>query len=66
MKKEVDFSNGERGKFHLSDAEFRVPVYLDEDARLFVTQIAERRKTDVSSVVNQLIRADKQLAEAVR
>jgi len=64
VKKEVDFSKGERGKFHLPDAEFRVPVYLDEDARAFVTRIAERRKTDVSSVVNELIRADQRLIDA--
>jgi hypothetical protein len=66
MKANVDFSKGVRGKFHLPDAEFRVPVYLDNDAREFVESIARKRKTDISSVVNDLIRADRQLADAVR
>jgi len=31
MKKEYDFSKGERGKFFRPDAELNIPVYLDPD-----------------------------------
>lgn len=31
MKKEYDFSKGERGKFFRADAELNIPVYLDPD-----------------------------------
>ena len=66
MKKEYDFSRGERGKFHDPDAELNLPIYLDPDNLSFVASIAERKNTDMSSVVNGLIRSDKQLAEAIK
>ena len=65
MKEEYDFSKGERGKFHQPDAKFNLPVYLDEDNLSFVEEIADRKKTDISSVVNELIRTDKRLAKAM-
>ena len=61
MKDEYDFSRGERGKFHSEGAIFNLPIYLDNDNQSFVEQIAKRRNTDVSTVVNELIRSDKQL-----
>jgi hypothetical protein len=33
MKKEYDFSKGERGKFYRSDSELELPIYLDADLR---------------------------------
>jgi hypothetical protein len=33
MKKEYDFSKGERGKFYRSDAKLNLPVYLEPDLR---------------------------------
>ncbi len=65
MRKEYDFSRGERGKFYRKDAEFNLPVYLDADNLSFVTRIARRRKADISDVVNDLIRSDKQLAQVL-
>ena len=61
MKDEYDFSKGERGKFYRENAIFNLPVYLDHDNLFFVEQIAKRRNSDVSTVVNELIRSDKQL-----
>ncbi len=65
MRKEYDFSKGVRGKFFRKDAEFNLPVYLDADNLLFVAKIAERKKTDISEVVNELIRSDKHLAGVI-
>jgi len=31
MKKEYDFSKGERGKFYRSDIQLNLPVYLEPD-----------------------------------
>ena len=62
MRKEYDFSKGVRGKFFQKDAEFNLPVYLDADNLSFVTKIAERKKADISEIVNYLIRSDKRLA----
>ena len=66
MKKEYDFSQGERGKFYRPNAKLNLPVYLDEEVLAFVQRIARRRKTDLSSVVNQLLRSDMQVAEVLK
>jgi len=58
MKKEYDFSKGERGKFYRPDVKLNLPVYLEEEVLAFVQCIARRRKADLSSVVNQLLRSD--------
>jgi len=65
MRKEYDFSKGERGKFYRKDAQHNLPIYLDADNLLFVTKLAERRKSDISDVVNELIRSDKDLARVL-
>jgi len=66
MKKGSDFSKAERGKSCSSSAKLNLPVYLDEEVRKFVEQIAESKNADVSAVVNELIRTDMHLAEAMK
>ncbi len=66
MKKEYDFSKGERGKFFRPNAKLNLPVYLDAEVLAFVQRIAKRRKTDLSSVVNQLIRGDMELVKSIQ
>ncbi len=66
MKKEYDFSKGVRGKFYRPNAKFSVPVYLDGKVQQFVERIAEQKRTDVSSVVNRLLRSDMELVEAAK
>jgi len=66
MKTEYDFSKGVRGKFYRPNARFNVPVYLDGKVQQFVTRIAERKRTDVSAVVNRLIRSEMELVEAAK
>ncbi len=65
MRKEYDFSKGERGKFYRKNAELHLPIYLDADNLRFVTKLAERRKSGISEVVNDLIRSDKDLARVL-
>lgn len=66
MKDEYDFSKGERGKFYRPDVKLNLPIYLDKEVLAFVEQIANKRGADISSVVNQLLRGDIQLAEAMK
>lgn len=66
MRKEYDFSKAERGKLYRPDATLNVPVYLDDEVQAFVYGIAERRKTDPSTVVNELLRGDMKLADAMK
>ncbi|MBN1556430.1 MAG: hypothetical protein JXA11_16945 [Phycisphaerae bacterium] len=65
MKKEYDFSTGERGKFYQRGAQLNFPVYLDKDVRRFVEKIAGKKKRDVSTVVNDLLKSDMQLAKTI-
>jgi hypothetical protein len=56
MKKEYDFSKGERGKFYRPDVELSIPIYLDRDEA--VRQRARKSKSTVGAVVNRWLRAD--------
>ncbi len=66
MKKEYDFTNAKRGKFYRPDAKLNIPVYLDDEVRDFVSEIAEHKHSDMAQVVNDLLRSDMSLAEAMR
>jgi hypothetical protein len=66
MRKEYDFSKGVRGKFYKPDSKLNLPVYLDSEVFDFVQRVAKKRKTDISSVVNSLIRNDIQMIESTK
>ena len=66
MRKEYDFSKGERGKFYRSNAKLNLPVYLDPDVLRFVERIAKKKRSDVSTVVNELLKTDIQLAQTLK
>jgi hypothetical protein len=66
MKKEYDFTNAERGKFYSADAKLNIPVYLDDEVRVFVSGIAAHKKADMSKIVNDLLRTDMSLAMAIQ
>ncbi len=66
MKKEYDFSGGVRGKFFRSNAKFNVPIYLDVKVKQFVERIAERKRTNVSTVVNHMLRSEMALIKAAK
>lgn len=55
MKKQYDFSEGERGKFFKDDALFRVPIYLEPKLQQQLEEIAERRGTGVEELVSRLL-----------
>ena len=65
MRKEYDFSKGERGKFYSPDMKLNIPIYLDEEVSAFVEKIAFKKGTDRSSVVNDLLKGDIKIAEAM-
>lgn len=65
MKKEYDFSKGERGKFFRANANLRFPVYLDPDAAAFLRKVADQQDTDVERIVNDWIRRDIDLIKSI-
>jgi len=66
MKKQYDFSKAERGKFHRPDAKLNIPVYLESEVQDFVDKIAEAKQSDTSTVVNELLKSDMDLARVLR
>lgn len=66
MKKEYDFSKGERGKFYRPDAKLNLPVYLEPEVMDVVERVARKRRSDVSAVVNELLKTDIELARALK
>jgi len=66
MKKEYDFSKGERGKFYRPDAELNIPVYLESDIAKVVRERARKRTVSVETVVNDWLRKDIRARERAR
>lgn len=66
MKKEYDFSKGVRGKFYRPNARLNLPIYLDEDIAEFVQKYAKQKKVDVQTVVNEILRGNKEMLQALR
>jgi uncharacterized protein (DUF4415 family) len=66
MKSEYDFSKGERGKFFHPDAKFNVPVYLDKDVLSYLSERARSKGVEVSQLINEILRKDIDLFEAVK
>ncbi len=66
MAKQHDFSKGARGKFYRPNVRLNLPIYLDEDIADFVQKYAKRKKLDVQTVVNEILRSNKEMLQALR
>jgi cytidylate kinase len=65
MKREYDFSKGVRGRFFRKGAELKLPIYLDSATRRRLERIAKRNGKPVTELVNQLLKKDVELLEAL-
>ena len=61
MRKEYDFRKAVQGKFHRPAKDLQIPVYLDKDVAGRLRRRA--RRTDISAMVNRLLRKDLELLE---
>jgi hypothetical protein len=66
MPAEIDFSKGVRGKFYHPGAKFNLPVYLDDQIQTRLTALASAKGVELSALVNDLLRKDIEIIEAVR
>jgi hypothetical protein len=66
MKREYDFSKGERGKFYKLGAVFKLPVYLDEEVQTYLAKKAEAKGVELSELVNKLLKKETEIIEAVK
>jgi Holliday junction resolvasome RuvABC endonuclease subunit len=66
MKEQYDFSKGERGKFYRKNAKLNLPIYLDDDVLQFVEGVAKKKKMEIQTVVNRLLKNDIEIAELLQ
>jgi hypothetical protein len=66
MREEYDFSKGERGKFYHPEAKLQLPVYLDDEVMTYLQARARAKGVEVSELVNDLLKRDIALIEAVK
>jgi len=66
MKKEYDFSKGERGKFYRPNGTLSLPVYLDPQIEARLVSAARKGGEDLGRLVNRILRREIELAEALR
>jgi len=66
MEDHYDFSKGLRGKFYRADAVFRLPIYLDEKVEKYLAAKAEAKDVELSDLVNDLLRREIDMIEAVK
>jgi hypothetical protein len=61
MPAEIDFANGQRGKFHRPGTRLALPVYLDDQVQAALTALASAKGVELSNLVNDLLRKDIEL-----
>lgn len=65
MKKEYDFSQAERGRFHRPGATLNLPVYLEPQLRAWLAGVARKQGEEVGTLVNRLLKKERELVESV-
>ena len=65
MKEQYDFSKGVRGKFYNPNAVFQLPVHLDEQVQGYLAAKAQAKGIDLSALVNDLLKREIDLVEAM-
>ena len=66
MKQEYDFSTGERGKFFRAGAKLNLPVYLEDEVQRYLQARAKSQGVEMAQLVNEMLKQDIQLVEAVK
>ncbi len=65
MKKEYDFSKGERGKFYRPGAKLHLPIYLDDEVQTYLQARARAKGIALGDLVNELLKRDIALVETL-
>ena len=65
MKKEYDFSKGERGRFYHPDAELYLPIYLEPGMMKSLRELSRKKGVDVSTIINELLKKEISIVEEV-
>ena len=65
MKKEYDFFKGVRGKFYHPDAEFYLPIYLEQDTFEVLRKYSDEKGVDIGTIVNEWIKKDISIVKTI-
>jgi len=65
MKKEYDFSKGERGKFYQPDAELYLPIYIEPAMMEVLRKLSKKKGVEVAAIVNEWIKKDISIVETI-
>jgi len=65
MKKEYDFSKGERGKFYKRGLELYLPIYLEPETMGTLLKFSETKGVGVESIVEDWIKKDISIVKTV-
>ena len=60
-KKEYDFSTAEQGKFYCKPENSKIPVYLDSALETFYSERARKRKSNMGTLINAVLRKEMDL-----
>lgn len=66
MKAEYDFSKGVRGKFYRPGVQLQLPVYLDDEVLVYLKERAKSKGVEVNRLVNDMLKREIELIEAVK
>jgi len=66
MPAEIDFSGAVRGKFYRPNAKLNLPVYLDDEVRAYLANIATKKGVPLSDLANDLLKREIAIIEAVK
>jgi predicted HicB family RNase H-like nuclease len=66
MRPEYDFTGAERGKFYRADAVIVAPVRLEPEVMAYLQARADARGVSLNRIVNDLLKKEIELIEAVR
>lgn len=65
MKKEYDFSKGERGKFFKPNIELNLPIYLDKTTMETLLKFSKEKGVDVEDIITDWIKKDISIVNTV-
>lgn len=63
MTKKYVFSKAVRGKFYRADAHLKLPIYLDDDVEALLEKYASKKKVDLQTLVNEILRRNQDLSK---
>ena len=66
MKKEYDFSKGERGKFYHPDIKIYLPIYLETENLEYLRKMSQEKGIEIEDIVNDWIKKDISIVKTVK